>query len=320
VVIDWYIGRIVHDSVPGCRSHPRSTERSFDELGFGALRSDAEDMDSPKKQGTKSERQQARTLGRFLNQTKQPPVRCPSCGLEVAHSKINAHLDQCVTVSQPPQEPPPSPPPAPSLHPLEVTPPRPPAPASPTSKRARAVPATPKSRLRLAKVRRLLNLTQRALSVTQRALNVTQRPTRPHTPADSRSAALWCRCTAASELARRTPQRHGTRRGSTRWSRNLRRRGASEGTARARRWWRGSTPPCAASSRTHEALRSAAYAAFFRTHEALRSAACAASSRTHEARRSAACARCAPTPRAASRPPRARPAARGCGTGGVSLP
>ena len=27
VVIDRYVGRIVHGSVPGCRFHPRSTER-----------------------------------------------------------------------------------------------------------------------------------------------------------------------------------------------------------------------------------------------------------------------------------------------------
>ena len=33
VVIDRYVGRIVHGSVPGCRSHPRSTERRLTRLG-----------------------------------------------------------------------------------------------------------------------------------------------------------------------------------------------------------------------------------------------------------------------------------------------
>jgi hypothetical protein len=35
VVIDRYVGMIVHESVPGCRPHPRSTERSFNWTGFG---------------------------------------------------------------------------------------------------------------------------------------------------------------------------------------------------------------------------------------------------------------------------------------------
>jgi hypothetical protein len=35
VVIARYVGRIVHESVPGCMSHPRSTERRLTRLGLG---------------------------------------------------------------------------------------------------------------------------------------------------------------------------------------------------------------------------------------------------------------------------------------------
>ena len=36
VVIDRYVGKIVHERVSGCRFHPRSTERSFDAIGVWA--------------------------------------------------------------------------------------------------------------------------------------------------------------------------------------------------------------------------------------------------------------------------------------------